>query len=161
MKSSYKFHSKKYWNWEVIPLELKTKFRVVFNNLMLKMLIKQYWLLWEICSFSFLKIRCFFCMTSLAVTSSTLKTSMKLWGTAFKFWLRLNADVNVSKFVFPLSSTHFWNDFLSNSYENITFSIQNTRTHKFNPIFTTYSNIRLHKHIYLSHFGRRIHMDTK
>ena len=26
-------------------------------------------------------------MTSLVVTSSTLKTYMKLWGTAFKFWL--------------------------------------------------------------------------
>ena len=39
------------------------------------------------------------------------------------------ADVNVNKFVFPLSSTHFWNDFLSNSYENITFSIQNTHAH--------------------------------
>ena len=31
---------------------------------------------------------CFFCMTSLAVTSSMLKTSMKFWGTTFRFWLR-------------------------------------------------------------------------
>ena len=40
-KSSYKFQSKKYWNWEVILLEMKTKFRVFFNNLMLKMQTKQ------------------------------------------------------------------------------------------------------------------------
>ena len=60
----------------------------IFNNLILKMLIKQYWLLWEICRVSFLKRCCFSCMTSLAVTSSTIKTSMKFWGTAFKFWLR-------------------------------------------------------------------------
>ena len=30
-----------------------------------------------------------FCMTSLSVTSSALKTSMIFWGTSFKFWLRL------------------------------------------------------------------------
>ena len=81
MKSSYKFQSKKYWNWELIPLEMKTNFQVFFKNLMLKSLIR------EIRSSSFLQ-RFFFCMTSLDVTSSTLKTSLKFWGTAFKFWLR-------------------------------------------------------------------------
>ena len=75
------FSLKKYWNWEVISLEMKTNFQVFFNNLMLKMLI------WEICSFSFLKCCCFFCMTSLEVTQSTLKTSLKFLGTAFKFWI--------------------------------------------------------------------------
>ena len=34
-----------------------------------------------------LKRCCFFYMTSLSVTLSTLKTSMKFWGTAFKFYL--------------------------------------------------------------------------
>ena len=38
---SYKLQSKNYWNWEVIPLEMKAKFRVFFNNLMLKMQTKQ------------------------------------------------------------------------------------------------------------------------
>ena len=60
----------------------------------------------------------------------------------------INADVNVNKFVFPLS-THFRNDFSSNSYENITFSIQNTHAHKFNPTFTTYSNFTLHTSIFI------------
>ena len=41
----------------------------------------------------------------------------------------VNAYVNVNKFAFPLSSTHFRNNFSSNSYENITFSIQNTHAH--------------------------------
>ena len=37
----------------------------------------------------FFSLRCwFFCMTSLAVRSSMLKTSVKLWDTSFKFWLR-------------------------------------------------------------------------
>ena len=88
VKLPYKFQSKWYWNWEVIPLEMNTKFRVFFKNVMLKMLIKLQCFLWEICSFPFLKRCCFFCMTSLAVASSTLKTSMKFWSTAFKFWLR-------------------------------------------------------------------------
>ena len=41
----------------------------------------------------------------------------------------INADANVNKIVFPVSSTHFRNDFLSNSYENITFSIQKKQAH--------------------------------
>ena len=41
----------------------------------------------------------------------------------------INADANVNKIVFPLSSTHFRNDFLSNSYENITFNIQKKQAH--------------------------------
>ena len=37
----------------------------------------------------FFSLRCWFlCMTSLAVTSSMLKTSVKFWGPSFKFWLR-------------------------------------------------------------------------
>ena len=37
--------------------------------------------------FIFFSLRCWFlCMTSLVVTSS--KTSVKFWGTSFKFWLR-------------------------------------------------------------------------
>ena len=37
----------------------------------------------------FFSLRCWFlCMTSLAVTSSMLKTSVKYWVTSFKFWLR-------------------------------------------------------------------------
>ena len=31
---------------------------------------------------------CFLCITSLSVTSSMLTTSVKFWGTSFKFWLR-------------------------------------------------------------------------
>ena len=39
--------------------------------------------------FIFFSLRCWFlCMTSLAVTSSMLKTSVKYWVTSFKFWLR-------------------------------------------------------------------------
>ena len=39
--------------------------------------------------FIFFSLRCWFlCITSLAVTSSTLKTSVKFWGVSFKFWLR-------------------------------------------------------------------------
>ena len=37
----------------------------------------------------FFSLRCWFlCMTSLAVTLSTLEISVKFWGTSFKFWLR-------------------------------------------------------------------------
>ena len=53
-----------------------------------KIIIKQWWLLWKSCSFSFLKRCCFFCMKSLEVTSSTWTTSMKFSGTDFKIWLR-------------------------------------------------------------------------
>ena len=39
--------------------------------------------------FIFLCLRCWLlCMTSLTVTSSMLKTSLKFSGTSFKFWLR-------------------------------------------------------------------------
>ena len=37
----------------------------------------------------FFSLWCWFlCMTSLAVTQSMLKISVKFWGTSFKFWLR-------------------------------------------------------------------------
>ena len=37
----------------------------------------------------FFSLRCWFlCMTSLSVTPSMLKTSVKFWGISFKFWLR-------------------------------------------------------------------------
>ena len=39
--------------------------------------------------FIFFSFRCWFlCMTSIAVSSSLLKTAAKFWGTSFKFWLR-------------------------------------------------------------------------
>ena len=38
----------------------------------------------------FFSLRCWFlCVTSLAVTWSMLKISLKFWGTSFKFWLHL------------------------------------------------------------------------
>ena len=38
---------------------------------------------------NFFSLRCsFLCMTSLSVTPSVLKTSVKFWVTSFKFWLR-------------------------------------------------------------------------
>ena len=60
--------------------------------------------------FIFFSLRCWLlCMTSLAVTSSMLKTSVKFWGTSFKFWLcpwhfyekaRTNVLLQIQKF-FP------------------------------------------------------------
>ena len=39
--------------------------------------------------FIFFSLRCWFlCMTSIAVSSSLLKTAAKFWGNSFKFWLR-------------------------------------------------------------------------
>ena len=67
----------------VLAIEMKNKFRVFF----------QLWCLFNISDYYgtqvyFVSLQCWFlCMTSLVVTSSILKTSVKFWGTSFKSWL--------------------------------------------------------------------------
>ena len=68
----------------VLAIEMKRKFEVFL----------QLWCYFNISDYYgsqvyFFCLRYWFpCMTSLAVTSSTLKNSVEFWGTFFRFWLR-------------------------------------------------------------------------
>ena len=69
----------------------------------------------------FFSLRCWFlCMMSLALTSAILKTSVKFWGTSFKFWLcpwfgkRYVSPEKI--FVFKYSETIFHLVFMWNIY---------------------------------------------
>ena len=65
----------------VLATEMKNKIPSLSSTMML------IWHQWLPCSSSFFPLRCWFLrMNSLAVTSSTSRTSMKFWGTSFKFW---------------------------------------------------------------------------
>ena len=75
-------HQRSYYD-SVLAIEMKNKIPSLSSTMML---IQHQWLLWNS---SFFSLRCWFLfMTSLAVTSSMLETSVKFWGTSFKFWLR-------------------------------------------------------------------------
>ena len=66
------------------------------------------------------------CMKSLAVTSSTLKTSVKFWDTSFKFWLCL--------WIWHLAFT--WVQFASNNLEFfVSCNIKISRTLSFCSVF--------------------------
>ena len=59
--------------------------------------------------FKFFSLRCWFlCMTSLAVTPSMLKTSVKFWGTSFKFWLCLWTASQLNIIYNNLFWVHIW-----------------------------------------------------